>query len=398
MERSDDIWIPPLFYKRPPWHEIGDRVVNLKTTGTSFAPFGASGTVVGILGTRREEGGALEMKVEVLFDRPFIGGSSLNGRCKWGRGAIVDFDDIYNLNSWPPYVRPREKRSQAYFSGWDGKQSYYIPTFLTSESESELENEKGFNSRNQGNLHDNRITSINSAPTKSGNRTEETKQGNINQQAIPFTQSWNAALPKTLKSKQKQDEKPQKAQQIIQDQIIDVKILEGQITTSDNQEVNFNVQEFFAKNTTVSNTISSENLTQQLTASLKIEDSSKSKPKQTKLQGKSKEFNIVQRKPESNFDDPAIISKDMPNIQQNIDPTKKYSEQELLNQIDLNPKKDEMLGDPAIIGLSNVEISQTTNIVDVSQLESIIKTTDSSSLESSIDLKKLQETLNNQQN
>jgi len=39
------------------------------------------------------------VKVEVLFDKPFLGGSNLGGRCKWGRGAVIDFDDIFNL-SW----------------------------------------------------------------------------------------------------------------------------------------------------------------------------------------------------------------------------------------------------------------------------------------------------------
>ena len=67
--------------------------------GRSFAPFGAAGTIVGILGNKRESD-ALEIKVEVMFDRPFVGGSNLGGRCKWGRGAIVDFDDVYNLNQF----------------------------------------------------------------------------------------------------------------------------------------------------------------------------------------------------------------------------------------------------------------------------------------------------------
>lgn len=67
--------------------------------GFSFAPFGACGTVVGILGNKPENG-VLEVKVEVMFDRPFLGGTNLGGRCNWGRGAVVDFDDIFNLNRY----------------------------------------------------------------------------------------------------------------------------------------------------------------------------------------------------------------------------------------------------------------------------------------------------------
>ena len=64
--------------------------------GQSFAPFGWSGTVIGILGNKPENG-VLEIKIEILFDQPFIGGTNLSGRCSWGRGAIVDFDDVYNI-------------------------------------------------------------------------------------------------------------------------------------------------------------------------------------------------------------------------------------------------------------------------------------------------------------
>jgi len=52
--------------------------------------------VIGILGNKPENG-VLEVKIEVMFDHPFLGGSNLGGRCTWGRGAVVDFDDIFNL-------------------------------------------------------------------------------------------------------------------------------------------------------------------------------------------------------------------------------------------------------------------------------------------------------------
>lgn len=93
---NEDNWIPPSFVEQPQWHFVGDRVVNLKCCGYNFAPFGAQGTVVGILGNKFEND-VLEVKIEVLFDDPFIGGTNLGGRCSWGRGAVVNFTDVYNI-------------------------------------------------------------------------------------------------------------------------------------------------------------------------------------------------------------------------------------------------------------------------------------------------------------
>lgn len=54
------------------------------------APFGMSGTVVGI-----EENDYL-----VVSDSPFIGGTNLGGRCAFSRGLMIKFTDVYSLNSW----------------------------------------------------------------------------------------------------------------------------------------------------------------------------------------------------------------------------------------------------------------------------------------------------------
>jgi len=92
-----DNWVPPFFQERPMWHFVGDRIVNLKVNERNFARFGQIGTVIGILGNEWDQGGLFDIKVEVLFDEPFIGGTNLGGRCSWGRGAVVNFDEIYNL-------------------------------------------------------------------------------------------------------------------------------------------------------------------------------------------------------------------------------------------------------------------------------------------------------------
>jgi 5'-3' exoribonuclease 1 len=124
-----DNWIPPHYPERPMWHFIGDRVVNLKINGYSFPRFGQTGTVIGILGNERDEQGGFDIKIEVLFDETFIGGTNLGGRCSFGRGAVVNFDEIYNMKrEWHELIYSRDVK-QSYF-GWDGKfEIEYIPKF-----------------------------------------------------------------------------------------------------------------------------------------------------------------------------------------------------------------------------------------------------------------------------
>lgn len=59
-------------------YALGNRVTYCRTTG--IVPFGATGTIVRILGDGKS--------AEVVFDEPFIGGSHLGGRLKTTRGAL----------------------------------------------------------------------------------------------------------------------------------------------------------------------------------------------------------------------------------------------------------------------------------------------------------------------
>mmetsp|Transcript_41689 Transcript_41689/g.37090 ORF Transcript_41689/g.37090 Transcript_41689/m.37090 type:complete len:425 (+) Transcript_41689:2473-3747(+) len=153
IPNTGDSWIPPLFFRRPPWHKIGDRVVNLKTNGQSFAPFGWSGTVIGILGNKPENG-VWEIKIEILFDKPFIGGTNLSGRCSWGRGAVVDFDDVYNITSWTSCIKPRDRRKSFYFPGWDGKfNRSYLPEFQTASESSDLDDQQDYQEQQPNKVH-----------------------------------------------------------------------------------------------------------------------------------------------------------------------------------------------------------------------------------------------------
>jgi 5''-3'' exonuclease len=69
--------------------ELGDRIVNLCANGL---PFGARGTVVGI---HDEKTGC----VEVVMDKEFIGGSTLQGMCANFRGKLVVWNHLLKISA-----------------------------------------------------------------------------------------------------------------------------------------------------------------------------------------------------------------------------------------------------------------------------------------------------------
>jgi len=34
IPKYENTWVPPLYFKKPAWHKVGDRVINLKINGT----------------------------------------------------------------------------------------------------------------------------------------------------------------------------------------------------------------------------------------------------------------------------------------------------------------------------------------------------------------------------
>lgn len=102
------------FNQHPSYPNIGDRVV-ITSNQHKHVSFGMTGTVIG----------TYKLKIEVLFDEPFIGGTSLSGRCPSFRGAIVDFFDIFDLSNWVFYINKRkvleQKGRYGHFEEWNGR-------------------------------------------------------------------------------------------------------------------------------------------------------------------------------------------------------------------------------------------------------------------------------------
>ncbi|KEP50583.1 putative exonuclease Kem1 [Rhizoctonia solani 123E] len=82
---------------------LGDRVVMVQNTGG--VPLAAKGVVIGLLPTL----------LDVVWDVPFINGTTLNGRCTEYRGSSVTFSSVLNLTE-PQFVQstnPQANRSRA---------------------------------------------------------------------------------------------------------------------------------------------------------------------------------------------------------------------------------------------------------------------------------------------
>ncbi|KAJ8903934.1 hypothetical protein NDN08_000465 [Rhodosorus marinus] len=75
--------------KAPTFVLMGDRVVN--RSSETAVPFGARGTVVGIFNN------AKDAYVEVVYDEPFVGGTSLNSRCTEMCGKLEKLSNLLVL-------------------------------------------------------------------------------------------------------------------------------------------------------------------------------------------------------------------------------------------------------------------------------------------------------------
>lgn len=83
-------WIPPFYNYEPTGFELGDRVINIRSSDIPAIPFGIKGVITGVT----------EKFVEVCFDNSFFGGTTCNGRFKSNRGALVKQTNLLNLTKY----------------------------------------------------------------------------------------------------------------------------------------------------------------------------------------------------------------------------------------------------------------------------------------------------------
>lgn len=90
--------------------------------------------------------GIYKSKIEVMFDEPFIGATSLCGRCYFFRGAVVNILEIFNLSEWKPFVNLKkdikeklETQGPDAVQEWDGK----LDGFLLMDEILKIKSEAG---------------------------------------------------------------------------------------------------------------------------------------------------------------------------------------------------------------------------------------------------------------
>eukprot|EP00633_Aureoumbra_lagunensis_P007238 CAMPEP_0197315814 /NCGR_PEP_ID=MMETSP0891-20130614/39599_1 /TAXON_ID=44058 ORGANISM="Aureoumbra lagunensis, Strain CCMP1510" /NCGR_SAMPLE_ID=MMETSP0891 /ASSEMBLY_ACC=CAM_ASM_000534 /LENGTH=1690 /DNA_ID=CAMNT_0042804961 /DNA_START=66 /DNA_END=5141 /DNA_ORIENTATION=+ len=106
---------------------LGDRVINLAAPGV---PFGFRGIVV----ARHLSSGA----VDVVFDEPFVNGSSLQGVCEPFRGALCDRSHLLAVRLAPKPIETKSHDANAYTSALLSSISPALPV-----DKSDLDDEEG---------------------------------------------------------------------------------------------------------------------------------------------------------------------------------------------------------------------------------------------------------------
>lgn len=118
FNNKDQQLVGTTFKEHPQYPNIGDRVVFISKDHMHFR-FGMTGTIIG----------TYKLDIEVLFDEPSIGCTTLSGRCPPYRGGICKFLEIFDLTTWKNNINKRGELEKAlqlgannlnYFMEWDG--------------------------------------------------------------------------------------------------------------------------------------------------------------------------------------------------------------------------------------------------------------------------------------
>jgi len=110
-------WVRPFGNKSYSEYQVGDRVINIKTSGLSVVPFGYSGTIIGIYLN----------KVMIEFDKPLITGSSFNGACRKFCGILLDSHSVLNVSMKrrSAYKQPVAQGQRNYSKNFAPPTQYY---------------------------------------------------------------------------------------------------------------------------------------------------------------------------------------------------------------------------------------------------------------------------------
>ena len=119
FNNQDQQVVGSTFREHPQYPSIGDRVVFVAKDHMHFR-FGMTGTIIG----------TYKMNIEVLFDEPSIGCTTLSGRCPPFRGGICRFLEIFDLTTWRNNINRRKELEDKtakfgnnftqYLNEWDG--------------------------------------------------------------------------------------------------------------------------------------------------------------------------------------------------------------------------------------------------------------------------------------
>ena len=114
--------------------DLADRVVAVGSGGTP--PFGSRGTVTGVYDDGKT--------IEVLFDKPFLGGSDLNGRCLGENGAILPPEELLNLSK-PHAIRAEGKDKPKSISGMQASKQQNVSRDRKKTSDAKIEADMALN-------------------------------------------------------------------------------------------------------------------------------------------------------------------------------------------------------------------------------------------------------------
>jgi hypothetical protein len=140
--------------------------------------------------------GTYKMNIEVLFDEPSIGCTTLSGRCPPFRGGICRFLEIFDLTTWRNNINRRNELEDKtakfgnnftqYLNEWDGNIDIMLLIRRMNRFKKDYENQFRSKHGNIGNPHGHKSHHGKQGYKKHGNRK------NLKGNSKPFVSPYNA--------------------------------------------------------------------------------------------------------------------------------------------------------------------------------------------------------------